>query len=69
MIKSKSKRLKPTKRLNIPINENSALKRKCTIATFTDNGFRKLPKRGTYKDSDGEFILLKKAKITVMISW
>ena len=65
----KNKRVKTTTRLNVLITEHSALKRKVAIETFTDNGFRKLPKRGTYTEGDEVFILLKKAKTTVMIKW
>ena len=65
----KNKKIKTTKRLNVLITEHSALKRKIAIETFTDNGFRKLPGKGTYKDEAGEYILLKKAKVTVMIKW
>jgi len=60
---------KTTSNLDVLISEQSALKRKFAIQTFRANGYRKLPYRGSYKDVDGYWILLRKGKVQVIIQW
>jgi hypothetical protein len=56
-------------KLDVLVEEPSALKRKVAIETFRKNGYRKLPQRGHYTDKNDCWVMLKKGKTEIKITW